>query len=117
MIRTGVGVVAAIAAAGAVLWVAHDTVTARAAPTTGQVCASFDLVDRALGLQTLGDEAALPARAAELADLLWRSGSVADRAVAQMIVTVLADATATVRDLDEALAPVAERCAGRLSSG
>ncbi len=114
MTRPGVGVVAVVAAAGAVVWAVHDGVAPQPPPATTRVCAAVEDVIRALDLTSLGDQAALPARAAELADLLRRSEPPADVDAAGVMIAVLADGDATVQDLAEALEPVADRCSVEL---
>ena len=66
----------------------------------------------ALDLSSVGDQAVVRARAAELADMLGSSaakGSV-DRAVARRMLAVLDDPGATLADLQLAVEPVAGPC-------
>ena len=79
------------------------------------VCGAADRLVHAMDLSTLGDQAELRARAAELADALlsvddddedWDGARTTGRQVAD----VLADPAATVDDLAAAIAPVTAQC-------
>ncbi len=100
------------AAAGAVMMVAQESVSTPAPVTVEQVCASVADLRAALDLSSVGDQAVVRARAAELADMLGSSaatGSV-DRAVARRMLAVLDDSGATLSDLQRAVEPVAGQC-------
>ncbi|MDH3958546.1 MAG: hypothetical protein OEV20_01740 [Actinomycetota bacterium] len=100
------------AATGAVLLVAMEPVSTPAPVTAGQVCASVADLRSALDLSSVGDQAVVRARAAELADMLASSaakGSV-DRAVARRVLALLDDSGATLADLQRAVEPVAGQC-------
>ena len=92
--------------------VARESVSTPAPVTGGQVCASVAGLRSALDLSSVGDQAVVRARAAELADMLGSSaakGSV-DRAVARRVLAVLDDPGATLADLQRAVEPVAGQC-------
>jgi len=102
------------AAAAAVVMVAQESVSTPAPVTAEQVCASVADLRSALDLSSVGDQAVVRARAAELADMLGDSpakGSV-DRAVARRMLAVLDDPGATLADLQRAVEPVAGQCPG-----
>lgn len=112
MTRLGVGVAVTAAALAAVIWVAQDNNRAAGSlPTAAEVCAVAGEVAESLDLTSLRDQAGLPARAAELAQLLAHSDlAPGDPETASAIVVALADDTATVDDLVAVLAPVVQRC-------
>ena len=104
-------VAAALVAVG---WIGRDWSEPDPPTTRAQVCVALEEVRGALDLSSLGDQAVLPTRAAELADLLARrpegSSQPNDLAAARRIVAVLEDEGATVADLVDAIAPVARQC-------
>lgn len=100
------------AAAGSVVMVAQESVSTPAPVTAEQVCAAVADLRAALDLSSVGDQAVVRARAAELADLLDGSASEGslDQAVAQRLLAVLDDSGATLADLQRVVEPVAGQC-------
>ncbi len=109
-IASALVVAAALVAVG---WIGRDW-SEPGPPRPAQVCTALEEVRGALDLSSLGDQAVLPTRAAELADLLARrpegNSQANDLAAARRIVAVLEDEGATVADLVDAIAPVARQC-------
>lgn len=101
---------ATLAAAGAVLLVATQGSPPATAATTEQVCAAVTELTGALDLSSVGDQVAVRAHAAELADLLAAGERAADRQSAQRIVSILVRSQATVTELAEAVAPLVAEC-------
>lgn len=109
-----------LAAVVSVAWVVRDIAEPSQRPTSAEVCAVLADVREAMDVSSVGDQAVLPARAAELADMLshgraggaWAWGP--DAAV--RIVAVLDDSGATLADLADALVVVSRQC-GEPTSG
>ncbi len=103
-----------LAALVAIGWIGRDWSEPSPRATGEQVCrALVDVVD-ALDGSSLGDQAVLPKRASELADLLSRrqdgGAGATNPAAASRIVAVLEDPGATVADLEAVIAPIARQC-------
>ena len=100
------------AAVGAVAMVAQESVSSDAPVSAEQVCAGVAELRASMDLSSVGDQAVVRARAAELADMRDRSaaeGSL-DQAVARRMLAVLDDSGATLADLQRAVEPVAGQC-------
>jgi hypothetical protein len=104
------------AAAGAVALLAVLWAQPVPAATGEQVCAAVADLQDALDLSSVGDQAVLRARAAQLADRLDdpapRAGPEGSASVARDILRVLDDPRSTLADLAGAIAPVVRQCPG-----
>ncbi len=103
------------AATAAVVMVAQESVSPPAPVTAEQVCAGVADMQAAMDLSSVGDQATVRARAAELVGMLDRSAATgsADQVVARRILAVLDDSGATLADLQRAVEPVAGACPDR----
>ena len=108
------GALLTVAAAGAVGLVAREWIAPGVPPSGDDVCVAATQTLDALG-QSAGDQVALRARAAHLADLLVdrAEDDSASAAMARSVVEVLDDPVATVSDLSAALDPIVTRCPER----
>jgi hypothetical protein len=106
----------AAAAAGSVLLVARQEAQPVPEPSSEQICSAVANLQDALDLSSVGDQAVLRARGAQVADLLAtaspKDGPEGSASVAQSIVAVLDDPRATVADLSTAIAPIVGECSG-----
>jgi hypothetical protein len=104
----------ATAAAGSVALVAAQWAQPAPAATAGQICEAVADLQEALDLSSVGEQAALRARAAKLVDLLTDpapiEGPTGSESVARSILTVLDNPRSTVADLAAAIAPVVSQC-------
>jgi hypothetical protein len=112
----GAAILLAAAAAGSVLVVARQGAQPIPAPSSEQICRSVANLRDALDLSSVGDQAVLRARGAQLADLLAaaspKDGPEGSALVAKSIVAVLDDPRSTVADLAGAIAPIVSECSG-----
>jgi hypothetical protein len=103
-----------VAAAGSVVLVALEWSQTVPGATSAQICGAVGDLRDALDLSSLGDQAVLRARAAQVADMLSapskKDGPTGAAAVSHKIVAVLDDQGATVGDLAAAIEPIVAQC-------